>query len=188
MTLQARREKAAAAEATKAVAPQTKPTAPVKARRTKTVTGTMASIANMRAYQENDPKMADGLPISRFIFDPAGHNAKAIDDTVNKERVVNTSDMVAHLNETVFRKIFGVPLRGRVARQILDGIADQYLSLIEKGYFVKVPNLLSTKKVLRKARPGRNPKTGEDVSVPARYTIQVRAARALRDYLNATAE
>src|SRR3954467_9088611 len=94
--------------------------------------GPLHSIALMRAYLDHEPKLApdgSGMPLLRSIFDAAGHASKSIHKEVRKDRVVNNAAFVEHVNAEVFKKIFGVPLRGKIARFLVDGIADQILTL-----------------------------------------------------------
>jgi len=177
--LDARRKAAAAAPATPAKA-AAKPAAAKKP----AISGSVRSVALGRAYLEHEATMDEnGKPAYRSVFDPAGHSAKAITKETKKDRVVPTSTFVEHINHEVFKRIFGVPLRGKVAKMILLGIADQFLVLTEKGYKTKLPNVASFTKTDRKARKARNPRTGAEVPVPAHSTMSAKAARAAKQYI-----
>lgn len=176
-----RKAAAAAAPAAAAAAPKAKAAAPAKKA---AVADSVRSVANGRAYMEHEAAMDEnGKPAYRSIFDAAGHNAKAITKETKKDRVVPTSTFVEHINHEVFKRIFGVPLRGKVAKMILLGIADQFLVLTEKGYKTKLPNVASFTKTERKARKARNPRTGAEVPVPAHSTMSAKAARAAKQYI-----
>jgi len=159
-------------------------TAAPKKKNESNLSGPMRSIAIGRKYREYDPPMdEDGHPVFRSTFDPAGHYAKVIGDEVSKDRVVNNSDFFKHINATVFGPVFGAPLRGRVARLLIEGISDQCLELVEKGYRVKIPNLVTLERKERKARKARNPRTGDEVSVPARTALSTKPTRSAKAYM-----
>lgn len=148
------------------------------------VTGPMRSIAIGRAYREFEAPMdEDDRPVYRSVFDPKGTAAVKIGKDVNKERVVNNSDFFKHINATVFAKVFGVPLRGRVARMLIEGLSDQCLVLTENGYRIKLPNLVVMQSVERQARKARNPRTGDEVSVPARTALSSKPTRSAKHYM-----
>ena len=102
--------------------------------------------------------------------------------------MLNTSTLIEHLNSEAFKKIFGQPLRQKYARMILDAISDQVLALVEKGYKVKLPNLVVLEKKKRAARRARNPRTGDAVQVPARMTMTAKPARSAKVYLQQAGE
>lgn len=189
MSLEARR-KATQNQAT-TTAPKAGKTTSKKTDGDAAAQGPLRSIALMRAYLEHQAKMApdgSGMPLLRSIFDAAGHSAKPIGKDVNKDRVVNNSDFVEHINAVVFKQIFGVPLRGKIARFIVDGIADQILTLADRGFTVKLNNVMSAKKGKKAARKARNPRTNVPVNVPARMTLQLKQARAAKAYFANTSE
>lgn len=49
-----------------------------------------------------------------------------------------------------------------------------------KGEAVKVTGLLSVERVERAARTGRNPRTGEEIQIPAGYGVKISAGSALK--------
>lgn len=155
-----------------------------KKAKTPTPEGAMRTIALARAYLEHEAQVDDnGVPIPRHYFDPAGRAAKALPKDTRKDRVVNWSDFLAHINETVARPIFGVPLRGLILRRFLEGVSDQVLQKVEQGYKIKYANLAQFEKALRAPRKARNPRSGEEVAVPSRITLSVKAARSAKEYL-----
>jgi DNA-binding protein HU-beta len=176
MSLEARRKKNATATS--------KPEASQKKAKKTGPQGPMRSIALGRAYTEYTAPVDDNnMPVARSLFDGQNRAAIALPKDTDKERVVNSSTFIRHLNATVFKQIFGVSLRNKIARMIVEGIADQCLILTEKGYKVKIPNLVTLQKVQRKARKARNPRTKEEVQVPARPTLAAKASRAAKIYL-----
>lgn len=148
------------------------------------VSGPMRSIAIGRLYREHEAPMDENdRPVFRSVFDPAGHYAEEIGRNQSKDRVINNSDFFKHVNATVFTPIFGVPLRGRVARMIVEGISDQCLVLAEQGFRVKLPNLVVMQRVTRKSRKARNPRTGEEVFVPERTALSSKPTRSAKAYM-----
>jgi DNA-binding protein HU-beta len=173
MSLDARRKQKQAAASTK----NTK-------KKGNKISGPMRSISIGRTYREFEAPMdEDDRPVYRSVFDPKGTAATKIGKDVNKERVVNNSDFFKHINATVFAKVFGVPLRGKVARMLIEGISDQCLVLSEGGYRIKLPNLVVMERVERQARKARNPRTGEEVSVPARTALSSKPTRSAKHYM-----
>lgn len=67
------------------------------------------------------------------------------------------------------------------AENVVETIIDSITATLKKGGEVSIAGLgiFSTK--MRPARMGRNPRTGESISVPAMRTPKFRAAKALKD-------
>ncbi len=175
MSLEARRKNKAAA------AGDEKKKKNTKANR---VGGTLRSIAIGRAYLEHEPQVdPEGRPFFRSIFDAQGNGAKRIGKDIAKDRVLPTSALLKHTNETVAKQVLGMSLRPKVWRMIMEGICDQVLTLAEAGYKVKLPNLVVVQAVKRGARLARNPKTGAPVPVPARTALSTKPARSAKAYM-----
>ena len=51
---------------------------------------------------------------------------------------------------------------------------------LSKGEAVKVTGLLSVERVERAARTGRNPRTGEEIQIPAGYGVKISAGSVLK--------
>ncbi|CAM3753003.1 HU family DNA-binding protein [Isoptericola cucumis] len=51
---------------------------------------------------------------------------------------------------------------------------------LAKGEAVKVTGLLSVERVERAARTGRNPRTGEEIQIPAGYGVKISAGSVLK--------
>ncbi len=67
------------------------------------------------------------------------------------------------------------------AVQLLDAMLEGILSLLETKGEVKIPRFGSFTKKQKSERVGRNPKTGVEVTIPARNTVTFRPAQALRE-------
>lgn len=69
----------------------------------------------------------------------------------------------------------------KLAKDMLDALAGTALKEVKKtGVFV-VPGLGKLVRVDRKARMGRNPATGEAISIPAKKVVKFRVAKAVKD-------
>lgn len=70
------------------------------------------------------------------------------------------------------------------ADQIVSTILDEIIHAVDSGHRVELRRFGSFFPRERKARMGRNPKTGEEVSVPARRIMFFTAGKDLKDRLN----
>ena len=66
------------------------------------------------------------------------------------------------------------------ARQALDSVCATLAAALEQGQPVTLPGVGAFKVVDRAARPGRNPKTGETMTIPARKAVTFKPAKALK--------
>ena len=78
------------------------------------------------------------------------------------------------------RLVDGVGLNQREAKEMVDGFFDEMAKALTAGEEVLLSNF--GKFVIRDkvARPGRNPKTGTEVTVSARRVVTFNASNALR--------
>ena len=67
------------------------------------------------------------------------------------------------------------------AVQLLDAILEAILYILETKGEVKIPKFGSFLRKKKSERVGRNPKTGVEVTIPARNSVVFRPAQALRD-------
>jgi DNA-binding protein HU-beta len=68
-----------------------------------------------------------------------------------------------------------------VVESVLGAVAEAAQDALKKGSEVVLPHLGKLKTVVRAARTGRNPKTGEAVAVPAKTAVKFAPAKDLRD-------
>ena len=80
--------------------------------------------------------------------------------------------------EMVHEKIGGTKVQ---AEQVVDSIIDAITMTLKKGDEVSIAGLGIFSVKARAARMARNPKTGEQVKVPATTVPKFRAAKALKD-------
>jgi DNA-binding protein HU-beta len=69
----------------------------------------------------------------------------------------------------------------KVARQLLDTVAEEAIREVKKNGVFVVPGLGRLVRVDRKARMGRNPATGEAIKIPAKKVVKFRVAKAAKD-------
>ena len=70
------------------------------------------------------------------------------------------------------------------AESVLDAFFDTVRSATKGGDRVAWPGFGSFTTTQRKARTGRNPRTGESVKIPATKAVKFSASSTLKDYLN----
>lgn len=62
----------------------------------------------------------------------------------------------------------------------LAAFQDVLIDSLSKGESVKVTGLMSVERVERAARTGRNPRTGEEIQIPAGYGVKISAGSTLK--------
>ena len=62
----------------------------------------------------------------------------------------------------------------------LSALQDVIVESVGKGEAVKITGLLSVERVERAARTGRNPRTGEEIQIPAGYGVKLTAGTVLK--------
>lgn len=82
------------------------------------------------------------------------------------------------LVELVHMKVGGTKV---LAEEVVESIIDEITKTLKKGDEVSVAGLGIFSVKTRAARMARNPKTGEQVKVPATRVPKFRAAKALKD-------
>lgn len=66
------------------------------------------------------------------------------------------------------------------ADAVLSALSEVILDAVQKGDKVAIPGILSVERVARAARTGRNPATGETISIPAGHGVKVSAGSRLK--------
>lgn len=66
------------------------------------------------------------------------------------------------------------------ADSALSALQAVLIEQLENGEAVKVTGLLSVERVERKARTGRNPRTGEEIQIPAGFGVKISAGSLLK--------
>ncbi len=70
------------------------------------------------------------------------------------------------------------------AEKSLNALADAIRMGLAKGERVVLPGVGSFSCTQRKARTGRNPRTGKEISIPAKTAIKFSPAAAIKEQLN----
>ncbi|MBD9699501.1 MULTISPECIES: HU family DNA-binding protein [Micrococcales] len=66
------------------------------------------------------------------------------------------------------------------ADRAVAALQEVLIESLGKGEAVKLTGLLSVERVERAARTGRNPRTGEEISIPAGYGVKLSAGSLLK--------
>ena len=86
---------------------------------------------------------------------------------------VNRTELVAQIAERA-------DLTKAKADEALAAFQAVLVESLAKGEAVKVTGLLSVERVERAARTGRNPRTGEEIKIPAGYGVKLTAGATLK--------
>jgi len=70
------------------------------------------------------------------------------------------------------------------AERLVNAVFDDVVSALRRGEKVNISGFGSFNVSERKARTGRNPKTGEAIDIPASKSAKFKAGKALKDMLN----
>jgi DNA-binding protein HU-beta len=62
----------------------------------------------------------------------------------------------------------------------LSALQDVLVESLEAGETVKITGLMAIERTERAARKGRNPRTGEEIEIPAGYGVKLTAGSALK--------
>jgi DNA-binding protein HU-beta len=88
------------------------------------------------------------------------------------------AEMVAKLAEVA-------SIQKKQAEKIVTSLIDMIKTFLVKGERIALPGLGSFCTTARKARTGRNPRTGAALKIPARKAVKFSAAGAVKKKLNA---
>jgi len=72
------------------------------------------------------------------------------------------------------------------AEKSLSALADAIGAALAKGERVRLQGVGTFSCVQRKAKPGRNPRTGKEITIPSRRAVKFSPAGVVREQLNAT--
>jgi len=70
------------------------------------------------------------------------------------------------------------------AERVVNAAIEAVVGALSKGERVAIPGLGVFNVKQRKARKGRNPRTGKEITIPARKVVAFTAAKALKEGLN----
>ena len=66
------------------------------------------------------------------------------------------------------------------ADKAISALQDVLVDSLSKGEAVKITGLMSVERTERAARKGRNPRTGEEIQIPAGYGVKISAGSTLK--------
>ena len=84
------------------------------------------------------------------------------------------SNIVENLNNEI-------GLNKREAKELVDMLFNDIKSLLSEGHEVKLSGFGNFQLRDKLARPGRNPRTGEDVEISARRVVTFKSGQKLKD-------
>ena len=84
------------------------------------------------------------------------------------------SDIVEDLNNEI-------GLNKREAKELVDSLFDNIKNKLEKGEEVKLSGFGNFQLKNKSPRPGRNPRTGEDVEITARKVVTFKSGHKLKE-------
>ena len=85
-------------------------------------------------------------------------------------------DIVNSLNDEI-------GLNKREAKELVDSFFDNIKKLLSKGQEVKLSGFGNFQLKNKSSRPGRNPRTGEDVEITARRVVTFKSGQKLKEYV-----
>jgi len=83
----------------------------------------------------------------------------------------------ATIADHLFQK---VGINVREAKDLVDAVFDEIKQALDSGQQVKLSSFGNFNLLKKKQRPGRNPKTGEDVPIASRRVVTFSASRKLK--------
>jgi integration host factor subunit alpha len=83
----------------------------------------------------------------------------------------------AELADTLFERL---GLNKREAKDMVDGFFDEIRAALERGESVKLSGFGNFQLRDKPQRPGRNPKTGEEIAITARRVVTFHASQKLK--------
>ena len=88
-------------------------------------------------------------------------------------KTLTKKDIVNYLNETI-------GLNKSESKLIVEGFFNEIKEALSSGEEVKISGFGNFELIDKKERPGRNPRTGEEVTISARRVVTFRSGRKLR--------
>ena len=83
--------------------------------------------------------------------------------------------------ELVARMAHDAGLTKRQAEQVVDTLLDSIQTALSRGESLSLVGFGRFSVLARAARKGRNPRTGQDIMIPARRTAKFNAGKGLRE-------
>src|SRR5690606_16680605 len=117
----------------------------------------------------------------------AGTAARGCGHDVRRQRRV-TGDVMALTKAEMAERLFEeVGLNKREAKEFVDSFFDALREALERGQQVKLSGFGNFDLRQKNQRPGRNPKTGEEIPISARTVVTFRPGQKLKERVEAYA-
>src|SRR5512139_1957415 len=117
---------------------------------------------------------AVGQPMTLAPLDPTPSQAVLTEVDLNGEQFTLTK---AELAEMLFER---VGLNKREAKDMVETFFDEIRGALERGESVKLSGFGNFQLRDKPQRPGRNPKTGEEIPISARRVVTFHASQKLK--------
>ena len=88
----------------------------------------------------------------------------------------------ADIIEAVYEKVGGVSKKE--AAEIVEAVFDSIKETLERGEKIKISGFGNFTVREKKARPGRNPQTGEEITISARRVLTFKPSQVLKNAVN----
>ncbi|GAA1365918.1 MULTISPECIES: HU family DNA-binding protein [Brevibacterium] len=85
----------------------------------------------------------------------------------------NRSELVSEVAEKT-------DLTQKQVSDVLDGVFESFSEVVKNGDKLTIPGWLSVERTERAARKGRNPRSGEEIQIPAGYSVKLSAGSKLK--------
>ena len=128
-----------------------------------------SAIAPIDQGMQDDPHTTPGFKLS-----DAARAEASRDDAAERGAKTMTK---AELAEALFDRL---GLNKREAKDMVDGFFDEIRQALERGESVKLSGFGNFQLRDKPQRPGRNPKTGEEIAITARRVVTFHASQKLK--------
>jgi DNA-binding protein HU-beta len=108
---------------------------------------------------------------------PVRHPSVSVPITCKRAVSVNKNDLVAHVADKT-------DLSKAKAAEVLDTIFAAIEGALKKKQQVRLVGFGTFSVSKRKAGKGRNPRTGEEIKIPASFSVRFKAGKGLKDAVN----
>ncbi len=124
---------------------------------------------------------AVGQPLNFLPLEPAAAEPLLSDASLTGEQFTLTK---AELAEMLFER---VGLNKREAKDMVETFFDEIRGALERGECVKLSGFGNFQLRDKPQRPGRNPKTGEEIPISARRVVTFHASQKLKNQIEGEA-